>query len=153
MKTIQLFGLSIILMLQGAVLSAQDLPEFTKLQTEKTRVFDRVPSKFSVYAVAMDRLFSLKANSKVVIPLDGSNFIEGTVLEVVQHNEQVTSINISASNFDGAMLTLSRKTIPGQPVTYVGRLISMKHGDAFMMTMQGSEIVFSKQQQSLTVAE
>lgn len=155
MKTVQFIAVCIFCMFQNNLLSAQEsaIREFSKIQPEKSKIFQRMPSRFSVYATAMEKLFSLQQNSKVVIPLDGTSFFEGTVLEKVQQNEQVTSINISSSNFDGALLTLSRRSIPGQPVTYIGRVVSMKHGDAFTMTMQGDEIVFTKQQQSLTVAE
>lgn len=153
MKHLLIIALSFALIFQFSEASAQDLPEFTKLQPEKTKLFDRIPAKFSVVSTAFERIFNFKVNEKVTLPLGADNFLEGTVTEKVRRSEEVTSINIIASNYQGALFTISRIAQPGKPVSYTGRLVSMKHGDAFMMTMQGNELVFAKQKQSSLVAE
>ena len=153
MKTLLKTALFVILVLQYTVLNAQALPEFNKIQPEKAKLFERIPSRFAVVSSAFEKIFSFKLNEKVVLPLGTNTFLEGTVTEKVQQSPEVTSVNIIASNYQGALFTISRIAIPGQPVTYTGRLVSLKHGDAFMMTMQGKELVFAKQKQSSLVAE
>ena len=153
MKTLLKTALSLLLVLQFSILSAQALPEFTKQQPEKTKLFERIPTRFAVVTSAFEKIFSFKVNEKVVLPLGANTFLEGTVTEKVQQSAQVTSVNIIASNYQGALFTISRIAITGQPVTYTGRLVSMKHGDAFTLSMQGNELVFAKQKQSGLVAE
>lgn len=146
-------GILIISLLQFQTLSAQNLAEFSRVKAEKPKIFEQLPSKFSLNLQAIEKIFSFKANDKVVLPVSATRFIEGTVLEKVQRSEELTSMNITSSNFDGAMLTLSRITRAGEAVRYIGRLVSMKSGDAYMITIQGNALTFSKQKQSLLVAE
>jgi hypothetical protein len=153
MKQFYLAGLSLVLIFGFQELSAQNLAEFSQEKAEKAKLFDRIPSKFSIYTSALDKLFLSKVNSKIVLPVDGTNFFEGTISEKVQRNDQVVSINIKSSNFDGAMLTLSRISRPGQPVSYSGRLMSINHGDAFVLLTHGDETLFLKQRQSSLVVE
>jgi hypothetical protein len=155
MKTILQSGLFIALLFLFSSLRSQTLPELTRQQPEKekAKLFERIPSRFAIGSSAFEKIFSFRINEKVVLPLGAGSFLEGTVTEKVQQSPEVTSINIIASNYQGALFTISRIAIAGQPVSYAGRLVSIKHGDAFMMTMQGKELVFAKQKQSSLVAE
>ena len=153
MKTLLKTALCATLLFQFSLLRAQTAPDFTKHQTEKPKLFERIPSRFAIVTSAFEKIFSFSVNEKVVIPLGANTFLEGTVSDKVQQSPEVMSVNIIASNYQGALFTISRIAIPGQPVAYTGRLLGKKYDDAFDMKMLGKELVFARQKQSSLVAE
>lgn len=120
---------------------------------EKTLLFNRLPGKFAIDHFLLGKIFGLAVHSKIIIPVSGSQYFEGSVMDKVQKNSHVLSVNIKTSNFDGALLNLSRIVYDENTVMYIGRIINIRYGDAFVLRKENNEFLFFKEKQSLIVTE
>jgi hypothetical protein len=54
------------------------------------------------------------------------------------------SVVIRSTNFPGAALSFSKLTKEDGTISYVGRIISFQHGDAYEITMENGQYFFIK---------
>jgi hypothetical protein len=119
----------------------------------KSPLFSKLPQKVSASKLHIDRLFSIADSGHIKIPLADNNLFEGVVLEKVRKNPNVVSMNVKLTNYDGAMLTVSKIVNDDQTVNYVGRIVSIKHGDVYMLTFEDNKFYFTKNMQSMMLVE
>jgi hypothetical protein len=132
---------------------AQDLPPLNQKITEKSALFSHLPDKFNVNILLIEKLFYSPASGTVRFLLSGNHFFEGVIIEKIQKNKNAICLNIRSSNYDGAWFTLSQITNNDQSVSYIGRIISIRHGDVFMLAKEKGQFYFTKQKQSLLLVE
>jgi hypothetical protein len=133
-------------MAQSKLPLRQELPN-------KSPLFSKLPQKVAASKLHIDRLFSIADSGHIKIPLSDNNFFEGVVLEKVRKNQNVVSMNVKITNYEGAMLTVSKIVNDDQTVNYVGRIVSIKHGDVYMLTFEDNKFYFTKSMQSTMLVE
>ena len=70
---------------------------------------------------------------------------QGVVSSVATKFENtLQSVVIRSSNFPGAAFSFSKLTKEDGTVSYVGRIISFQHGDAYEITMENGQYYFVK---------
>lgn len=120
--------------------------------TEKPRVFSRLPEKFTVGRPGLDKIFT--ATSKRLSSASNPEFpFEGEIVERVQKNPNVVSINIRLTNYDGALLNISRIINSDLSVSYVGRAVNRNSGDVLLLKHENGNFYFTKEKQSLSMVE
>jgi hypothetical protein len=132
---------------------AQSKLPFRQSLPNKSTLFSRLPQKVGASKLHIDKLFSSADTGHIKISLADNNFFEGVVMEKVRKNQNVTSMNVKLTNYDGAMLTVSRIVQDDQSIKYIGRIISIKHGDVYMLTLEDNKYFFTKNMQALTMVE
>lgn len=120
---------------------------------EKPALFHDLPEKFSCSLTALQNLFTSVANGRLTISLSNQLQLNGTVLEKVAVSNQQLSINIRCSNFQNALLNISRLTLENGAYKYVGRMISPAHGDVLLLWEDNGQYYFIKQKQLLSMVE
>ena len=101
----------------------------------------------------IEDLFSGPDSGSVKILLSVNNFFEGTITERIQRNENVVTLNIKSSNYDGALLTISKVLNSNKELTYTGRIVSMQYGDVLILKKESDRFFFTKAKQSLVIVE
>ena len=79
--------------------------------------------------------------------------VEGLVLAKVAITPQQLSINIRCTNYQNALLNISRITESDGSFTYIGRIVSPRHGDVLLLWQENGQYAFIKKQQLLTMVE
>ncbi|MEJ7767628.1 MAG: hypothetical protein WKF89_07435 [Chitinophagaceae bacterium] len=153
MKSLTLLGVMMLCCTCYFRSTAQLSPPIRQNNTEKLSLFSRLPEKFLLDKASIEKLFTSPVSGTVKILLADNTFFEGTVTEIVQKNLNVASINIKSSNFDGALLTISKTTYENKSVKYAGRIVSMRYGDVLTLTNKNNQFIFSKEKQSLYMVE
>lgn len=79
--------------------------------------------------------------------------VEGLVLAKVAITPQQLSINIRCTNYQDALLNISRITETDGSFTYIGRIVSPRHGDVLLLWQENGQYAFIKKKQLLTMVE
>lgn len=119
---------------------------------EKPKLFNNLPDKFTVGKLFLQQLFSGNI-STISLPAANGEPLQGEVIERVQKNPNVMSINIKLSNYDGALFNVSRIILSDLSVSYVGRVINIKNGDILLLNRENDQFYFTKEKQSLVTVE
>jgi len=120
---------------------------------EKALLFNQLPEKISCQENALQNIFSASLNNNLSVSLSPQLKIEGTVLAKVAVTPDQLSINIRCTNFQNALLNISRITKADGSFSYIGRMVSLQHGDVLLLWEQDGQYTFIRQKQLLTMVE
>lgn len=114
---------------------------------------DRIPVSTdyinSLFGSAQGRAVSLATSTQATAAR-----IEGEVMSSgSEENDRLQSLVIRSTNFNGARFTLSRYTSEEGVVTYSGRILSFKHGDAYELKNEAGNLVLIKRKFYSLVSE
>ena len=132
---------------------AQTSPPFRKLLPEKSFLFGHLPEKFGISNLLIQKLFDGPDSGTVSIPLTPDYSFEGVILEKVQKNPHVVSMNIKSTNYEGALLSLSKITYNDHSNKYIGRIVSIHYGDVILLTQDNNTLSFIRKKQSVVITE
>ncbi len=124
-----------------------------KLLPEKSFLFGRLPEKFSISNLWIQKLFDGPDSGTIKIPLTPINSFEGVIVEKVQKNSHVVNMNIKSTNYDGALLSLSKITYDDHSIKYMGRIVSIHYGDVILLTQENNTLSFTRKKQSVVITE
>ena len=151
MKFLYLWG-SIACMLLAAAAHCQQAP-LNQHPVEKPLLFNNLPEKISCTASALQNIFAAASNSSISISLGGQLKIEGTVIAKVAVTKEQLSINVRCSNYQDALLNISRITETDGSFSYIGRIVSLRHGDVLLLWQENGQYSFIRQKQLLSMVE
>lgn len=152
MKNLYTPGILAVLLLLVQTMSAQEFPA-ARLATDKPQLFQHFPQKLSCNANSFLPLFDASVNDEIIIEPAPGRVLKGQVIEKVQRNEVVLSLNIRLSNFPGALLNLSRITLPFSIQQVRGRILHPQSGDVLLLTQEKGNYFLVKQSQTHFLAE
>lgn len=143
MKKIKSGAICILLSICYVGAVAQISPS-SKTDYEKPALFSDLPEKLNVNVPALEALLNLSAGQSIQVPLGRSFILQGVIISKSDANDQnVKTIVIKSSNRKGATLTFTRIRKEDGSFSYLGRMLSYTHSDAF-------EIIFENGQYFLT---
>lgn len=159
MKCLHLQGTIVCMLLVYTASSQVTAVPLNQHPIEKASLFGQLPEKFKCSSAHLQQFFTTGINNRFskelnnTLTLNDQLQIEGVVLEKVAVTAQQLSINIRCSNFQNALLTISRITQPDGTFKYTGRMVSPNHGDILFLKEENGEYSFIKQKQLLTMVE
>lgn len=137
MKNLRTPVLCTCLMLFGlfSMAQVQKIP-INEPDYNKPKLFSNLPDKISFNPDGFLGLMNKQPGVAISASLSDKQQIpfEGTVVSSVTGNEgKMQSVVIKSTNYNGAIFSMSKVTNDDGSVTFNGRLISFKHGDAFVL--------------------
>ena len=134
--------LSLFLICQQS--SAQKLP-VREPDMNRPSLFQNLPSKISCRINDLSALLQSETGKAISFSLvDNLNF-QGVVSSVASKSDNsLNSVVIRSTNFPGAALSFSRIKKEDRTFSYVGRIISFQHGDAYEINLENGQYYFVK---------
>ncbi len=113
----------------------------------RPKLFANLPDKIPVSLDKITSLFGEAVGRSVNISLTQNQQFqfEGEVIsKISKYQNTIQSVVIRSTNFNGAILSVSRTTTPDGDLSYTGRIISFRHGDAYQLQKQADGFVLVK---------
>jgi hypothetical protein len=132
LKTSALGVLLSVCMLQVAAQQDTKKLPISQYDFNKPKLFKDLPDRINVPLKNFDNVFDFEVGKSVDLPFASNFQFSGTVVSKAEDvASNVKSIVIKSTNKVGATLALSRMINPDNTITYRGRIMSFKHGDAY----------------------
>jgi hypothetical protein len=132
LKTSALGVLLSVCMLQVAAQQDTKKLPISQYDYNKPKLFKDLPDRINVPLKNFDNVFDFEVGKSVDLPFASNFQFSGTVVSKAEDvASNVKSIVIKSTNKVGATLALSRMINPDNTITYRGRIMSFKHGDAY----------------------
>ncbi len=128
----------------GIKLNAQDVP-VREPDMNRPSLFQNLPEKITCRIPDLSALLQSEIGRTVSFSFaDNINF-QGVVSSVATKFENtLQSVVIRSTNFPGAALSFSKLTKEDGTISYIGRIISFQHGDAYEITLENGQYYFVK---------
>lgn len=124
----------------------ESLP-FSEPDYNKPKLFADLPNKFNLDLPSFESLLELSEGQAVNVRLTGPFNYHGTVVSTSDpRDESFRSVVIRSVNRQGAVLTFTRTKNTDGTYTYIGRILSHKHSDAFQIEQENGQYVLVKKQ-------
>lgn len=109
----------------------------------KPKLFGDLPDRVDFNPGNFSNLFELQVGQSVNIPISPGFTFNG---QVVSKSEAptATTVVIGLANRPGARLIFTRVTDENNSIKYLGRIISIKHGDSYEIVSENNRYYFKK---------
>ena len=144
---------TIACMLAAVTTQCQITPPVNQRQAEKPTLFSQLPAKISCSTGSLQNIFTAAVNSPVSIEINPAMKVEGLVIAKAAVSPEQLSINIRCSNFQDALLNISRIKEQDGSFSYIGRMVSPGHGDVLLLWQDHGQYAFIRQKQLLSMVE
>jgi hypothetical protein len=146
MKNLGTLVLCVGLTLSGLCSFAQSHPiPITEPDYNKPKLFQDLPERISIDVSNLQFLFNSRVGQSVSIPLTTGFSFEGQVVSTSDASDlNVKSVVIKSTNRIGARLTFTKVMNGDAGTTYIGRIISLQHGDTFEIASENGQYYFKK---------
>ncbi len=142
--------LYIICLFCSLSLQAQEKAPFREPDYNKPKLFNSLPASMQVNKQDLLNIVSPSSqkNQEIKLPLAGGRVspftgkIEYSVSD--EQDPQLRTVAIQSTNFNGAVLILSSLTNADGTVSFVGRIFSHQHGDAFELQEKNNQYYWIK---------
>jgi hypothetical protein len=125
-------------------LSAQN-PPVREPDMNRPSLFQNLPEKITCRINDLSALLQSEIGRTVSFSFTENTVFQGVVSSVANKFENtLQSVVIRSTNFPGAALSFSKLTKEDGTISYVGRIISFQHGDAYEITMENGQYFFIK---------
>jgi hypothetical protein len=146
MKNLSLSGLCLAVTFFCVTASAQNTVPVNEPNQNKPKLFTELPDKIPVHILDLQSLMNTEAGKSVSLALGEatSKFSGKIVSKANKYNNNIRSVVIRSSNFNGATFTLSSSAQPNGTVKFTGRIISLQHGDLYELQNQDNQYILVK---------
>ena len=130
----------------SSVAQTGDIP-INEPNLNKPKLFQNLPDIIPVKMNNITVLMGAEVGRPVSLSLSDATVFqfEGIIVSSVSKYENtIQSIVIRSTNFPGATLTVSRITDDTGNISYIGRMLSMQHGDMFELKNENSQFLLVK---------
>lgn len=111
----------------------------------KPRLFDDLPATFPIDVKLLEAFLDLPEGRSLSLALSKGVHFQGKVVSKSDANDpNVKSIVIKSTNRIGSAFTFTRVRNEDGSFSYQGRILSLKHGDAFEIQMVDGQYVLTK---------
>ena len=119
-------------------------PPVREPDMNRPTLFQNLPNKISCRINDLSVLLASEIGKPVSFSLVDNLSFHGVISSVAKFDNTLNSIVIRSTNFPGAALSFSRITKEDGTYTYVGRIISFQHGDAYEINLENGQYYFVK---------
>lgn len=125
-------------------LSAQN-PPVREPDMNRPSLFQNLPEKISCRIDDLSALLQSETGKTVSFTFAANTSFHGIVSSVASKFENTLhSVVIRSTNFPGAALSFSKLIKEDGTISYIGRIISFQHGDAYEITLENGQYYFIK---------
>lgn len=157
MKNLRLPALCLCAMLFSICSNAQnDKDPINEPQNKKPKLFSNLPDRIPLSIEKINDLLGTPVGQSTKLKSTenaGFDFDGEIVSKASRQDNNIESVVVRSSNFNGANLTISKIVLADGTVTYAGRIISFQHSDLFELQQQNGQFVFVKRNFSDLVNE
>jgi len=120
-------------------------PPVREPNMNRPTLFQNLPNKISLRINDLSAFLESEIGKNISFSLaDNLNF-QGVVSSIAsKFDNTLLSVVIRSTNFPGAALSFSRITKEDRTYSYVGRIISFQHGDAYEISLENGQYYFVK---------
>ena len=120
-------------------------PPVREPDMNRPTLFQNLPNKISCRINDLSALLESEIGKPVSFSLADNLSFQGVVSSVSsKFDNTLLSVVIRSTNFQGAALSFSRITKNDGTYSYVGRIISFQHGDAYEINLENGQYYFVK---------
>jgi|SRR5215831_11821405 len=123
--------------------SAQNDVPINQPDLNKPKLFSDLPDRIDFNPTQLVNLFNLQLGDNASVVLTTSFTLVGPVVSTA-NNANAVSVVIKCTNRPGARLTFTRVTNDDNTVKYIGRIISLQHGDTYEIIAENNHYYFQK---------
>jgi hypothetical protein len=109
----------------------------------KPKLFNDLPDRIDINPSSLQNLFLLQTGQTVTVPFTSNFSFTGQVVSTSNSSNSV-SVVIKSTNRVGANLTFTKVFDTDYTVRYVGRIISIQHGDVYDLSFDNNQYYFKK---------
>ena len=109
----------------------------------KPKLFSDLPDQMAFNPSELSYLFALQVGQSVNIPINAGFTFSGQVVSKADEAKS-HSIVIRSTNRVGARLVFTRITDTDNSIKYIGRIISLQHGDSYEIVTENNQYYFKK---------
>ena len=144
MKNLAKGFLCLFVFFLSITLSAQD-PPVREPDMNRPSLFQNLPEKIACHINDLAALLQSEIGKTVSFSLAENTNFHGVFSSVATKFENtLQSVVIRSTNFTGAALSFSKLIKEDGTVSYIGRIISFQHGDAYEITLENGQYYFIK---------
>jgi len=120
-------------------------PPVREPDLNRPSLFQTLPNKISCRINDLSAFLESEIGRPVSFSLANNLNFQGIVSSVAsKFDNKLNSVVIRSTNFSGAALSFSRITKEDGTFSYVGRIISFQHGDAYEINLENGQYFFVK---------
>jgi hypothetical protein len=120
-------------------------PPVREPDMNRPSLFQNLPNKISCRINDLSAFLESEIGKPVSFSLVTNLSFQGVVSSVAsKFDNTLLSVVIRSTNFPGAALSFSRITKEDGTYSYVGRIISFQHGDAYEINLENGQYYFVK---------
>ena len=120
-------------------------PPVREPDMNRPSLFQNLPEKIRCRITDLSALLESETGRTISFAFTGNLNYEGIVSSVAsKFDNSLQSIVVRSTNFAGAALSFSRITTQDGTISYVGRIISFQHGDAYEINQENGQYFFVK---------
>jgi hypothetical protein len=109
----------------------------------KAKLFNDLPDRINFDPANLVNLFDLKVGQPATIPLTQGFSLTGQVVST-SNGTNAASVVIKSTNRLGASFTFTKVIDAGNTVKYIGRIISLQHGDTYEVVVENNQYYLKK---------
>lgn len=120
-------------------------PPVREPDMNRPSLFQNLPEKISCRINDLSAFLELEIGRNISFAFSGSLSFEGVISSVAsKFDNTLHSVVVRSTNFPGAALSFSRIKKEDGTFTYVGRILSFQHGDAYEINQENGQYFFVK---------
>jgi hypothetical protein len=147
MKNLKLSAFSVCLILWGVCSVAQHVQtrsvSVNEPEYNKPKLFGDLPERINFDPARLTVIFSTQVGQSISLSVTPAFNISGQVVSKAE-DANSTSTVVRLTNRPGASLVFTKLTSQNNSVKYIGRIISMKHGDSYEIASENGQYYLKK---------
>jgi len=109
----------------------------------KPKLFADLPDRLEFNPDNLSNLFTLQVGQSISVPLSADFNFSGQVVSISDDPKSV-SVVVRSTNRVGARLVFTKVTQADNTIKYIGRIISLQHGDSYEIVSENNQYYFKK---------
>ncbi len=148
MKNLRTISLCVCISLVSlTAVSQNDVPSLNQTDYNKPKLFQAFPEQIIMDAAVVNNILAGSVGTPVDLNIaEGTSFrFAGNIVSAsVKNNDKLISVVVRSTNFNGAILAISKIIHDNGTVSYKGRIISRTHDDVYELQDLNGRFVFVK---------
>jgi len=109
----------------------------------RPKLFSDLPDRIDFDPNHLSTLLTTQVGQSVSLSITPKFNISGQVVSKAD-GQNSSSVVVRLSNRPGARLIFTKRTDPNNSIKYIGRIISLKHGDSYEIVLENDRYYFKK---------
>lgn len=153
MKNLLLLGFLGLFIMHPRTVSAQEPIPVKQHLPDKPQLFTQFPDRSDCNKLQLEKILVSSILEEINLTVGNNIQLKGILAEKIRRSEQVYSVNIKLSNFDGALFNLSFEMREFDIIAIRGRIVHPQYGDVMILKEENQQYYFLKRNQKYFMTE